>query len=146
MPISGGSVGGSAGFTEYVVHQTLEGERRGLPRELAEAWTLKYGSNVGRLYELVEDAVREHHPSELPIEVVVPLKYAMIEEMAATPIDFFHRRTGALLFNIAWVREWKSKVSQYMESALGWTEQQKQQYDEELELMLQEASGQDFIQ
>ncbi|MNC34981.1 Aerobic glycerol-3-phosphate dehydrogenase [compost metagenome] len=123
----------------------MEGVRRGLPRELAEAWVRKYGSNVGRLYELAEEAVREHHPAELPLEVVVPLKYAMIEEMAATPIDFFHRRTGSLLFNIAWVREWKIRVSQYMASALDWTEQQKKQYDKDVDLALQEASGQEII-
>lgn len=146
LPISGGSVGGSAGFTDYVANQTLEGVRRGLPGDLAEAWVLKYGSNVGRLFELAEEAVSEHHPSELPLEVVVPLKYAMKEEMAATPVDFFHRRTGALLFNIAWVREWKVRVSQYMASVLGWTEQQKRQYDEELDLMLQAAPGQETLQ
>ncbi|MNE21682.1 Aerobic glycerol-3-phosphate dehydrogenase [compost metagenome] len=97
---------------------------------------------MGRLYELAEAAVREHHPLELPLEVVVPLKYAMVEEMAVTLTDFFVRRTGALLFDIAWVREWKDKVAEYMSSALVWTGEQKQQYILELELLLREASGQ----
>lgn len=75
----------------------------------------------------------------LPLEVEIPLKYALDEEMVVTPGDFFIRRTGWLLFDIASVRRWKEPVIAYMAGYLGWTEEQRARYTAELERALTEA-------
>ena len=40
----------------------------------------------------------------MPLDVLIPLVYAMDYEMTAKPVDFFVRRRGAVFFNIHWVR------------------------------------------
>ena len=69
------------------------------------------------------------------------LRYAIEEEMAATPADFWVRRTGDLFFRIDEVRRYKSAVSTYMAEQLGWSEQQAATYEKELDQLLLEASG-----
>ncbi|MOA39560.1 Aerobic glycerol-3-phosphate dehydrogenase [compost metagenome] len=129
--------------------------KRGIPRELAEDWSRKYGSNVDRLYNIAEQILvgRENSVSEyvdgqydrgvhsLPLDIEVPLKYAITEEMATTPADFFVRRSGALLFEITKVQQWKDEVLRYMTTILGWTNEQKAQYAKDLETMLREATS-----
>lgn len=75
----------------------------------------------------------------LPLEVSVPMRYAMEHEMAVTLEDFFIRRTGALLFDVDWVRKWKGPAAVYMASYLGWSAEQQARYAEELEKRLHEA-------
>lgn len=78
-------------------------------------------------------------PLPLPLEVEVPLRYAMAEEMALTPGDFFIRRTGALLFDIAWVRRYREAVIRYMAKSNGWSVETEERYRQELERELREA-------
>ena len=59
--------------------------------------------------------------------------YAIHHEMAVKPTDFFIRRTGALLFDIATVMEWKEQVMTEMATIFGWTEDQQKRYAEELQ-------------
>lgn len=142
IPISGGVVGGSGSFGYYVAKKTEEGFDRGIPHDVAQGWARKYGSNVDRLYKwsAVFTALAEDFSGGgLPFEVGAPLLYAINEEMAVTPVDFFVRRTGALLFNISWVREWKVPVIEYMAKYLNWTAEMKSRYTTELEMALQEA-------
>ncbi|WP_433944790.1 glycerol-3-phosphate dehydrogenase/oxidase [Paenibacillus sp. SN-8-1] len=142
MPISGGQVGGSEHFKAFVLKKTAEGISRGVPRELAASWASRYGSNVDRLFALVDSVDSEwglSGPGSLPLEVLTPLRYALEEEMAVTPADFFIRRTGALLFHIDWVRKWKAPVIGYMAEALGWMPEQRSQYAKELEMYLYDA-------
>ncbi len=75
----------------------------------------------------------------LPLEVAVPLKYALDEEMVVTPGDFFIRRTGSLLFDIAWVRRWKEPVIVYMAGYFGWSAEEQARHADELERALLEA-------
>ncbi|AFH66258.1 glycerol-3-phosphate dehydrogenase/oxidase [Paenibacillus caseinilyticus] len=139
MPISGGSVGGSAGFPQFIQSKTAEGERLGLPRETAASWARMYGSNADRLFGMAQTCRAEAEVSGLPLEVFVPLLYAIEEEMAARPVDFFIRRTGALFFDIAWVRKWKAPAVEVMARRLGWTSEQKERYAAELEKHLHDA-------
>ena len=78
--------------------------------------------------------------SGLPSLVFAQLIYAIDYEMAATPVDFFHRRTGAILFDIDVVREWKNEVIQYMALKFEWNEEQIQAYTQELDEALTEAT------
>ncbi|MDT8976313.1 FAD-dependent oxidoreductase [Paenibacillus sp. chi10] len=139
MPISGGHVGGSADFPSFVESKMNEGIRNGLDGALAKRWARMYGSNVDVIFELADRYRSKTEQSGLPLEVLVPLLYAMEEEMTLKPVDFFIRRTGALFFNIQWVRDWKQPVIAYMASAFGWTEEQRNQYTSELDTALHHA-------
>jgi glycerol-3-phosphate dehydrogenase len=139
LPISGGQVGGSEAFSDFVQKKTEEGVHRGLDGELAKRWARHYGSNADRIFEIADRCRMEGEASGLPLEVLVPLLYAIEEEMTVKPVDFFIRRTGALFFNIQWVRDWKEPVIEYMASVFGWTTEQRDQYTEELNTALHQA-------
>ncbi|MGG6310489.1 glycerol-3-phosphate dehydrogenase/oxidase [Paenibacillus macerans] len=167
LPISGGKVGGAAALPGFVARKAQEAAESGLPRELAAKWAKKYGSNADRLIEISLEAkgwvpaarigsgpdraaedrndcggsggVSFAVAQSLPVEVSAPLRYALEAEMAMTPVDFFVRRTGALLFDIAWVRRWKEPVIAAMARYFGWSEEEKGRYADELERALVEA-------
>ncbi|WP_268624675.1 glycerol-3-phosphate dehydrogenase/oxidase [Paenibacillus alvei] len=139
MPISGGHVGGSTDFPSFVESKMNEGIRNGLDGSLAKRWARMYGSNVDVIFNLADQYQSKTERSGLPLEVLVPLIYAIEEEMTLKPVDFFIRRTGALFFNIQWVRDWKQPVIAYMASTFGWTEEQSDQYAAELDTALHQA-------
>ncbi len=84
-------------------------------------------------------APRVSDAAGLPLEVSVPLLYAMEYEMAVTLEDFFVRRTGAVLFNIDWVRKWKEPAAVYMALYLDWSSEEQARYLEQLEKQLHDA-------
>ncbi|WP_159886869.1 glycerol-3-phosphate dehydrogenase/oxidase [Paenibacillus puerhi] len=139
IPISGGSVGGPEQFPSYIERKASEGVKRGFIKEQAEKLVRKYGSNIDRIYELAERHSQDAAAHGLPLDVLAMLVYAMEEEMAVSPIDFFNRRTGALLFDIAWVHQYKAPVISFMAQQLQWSEEATRQYREELERHLHEA-------
>lgn len=59
--------------------------------------------------------------------------------MAVKPVDYFIRRTGALLFDIDAVRREKEAVIAFMARHLGWTEEERDMYQKELDKELQRA-------
>ena len=77
--------------------------------------------------------------TDLPPFVFAQYKYALMEEMIVKPVDFFIRRTGALFFNIDWVRRWKDLVIAEMAKDLKWTEEEKKMHTEELAVELRDA-------
>ncbi|UVI30009.1 glycerol-3-phosphate dehydrogenase/oxidase [Paenibacillus spongiae] len=139
LPLSGGDMGGSAGFPSYVMTKTGEGVRLGLPRDAAERLTRRYGSNVDQVYSLLPAVAADAARYNMPLEVCASLRYSMDCEMTATPSDFFIRRTGALFFDIAWVKKWEDAVIQAMTDCLGYTQEQRDRYKAELDRQLQEA-------
>ncbi|MDQ0173743.1 glycerol-3-phosphate dehydrogenase/oxidase [Paenibacillus tundrae] len=141
MPISGGNVGGSAGFESYAERKIKDGVALGLERRAAERLARTYGSNVDALYDRMPDPRTKAEWHGLPPELLLMLKYAIEEEMTVTPADFFVRRTGDLFFRINEVREWKTTVIRYMSQRLLWTDEQTEAYRQELDRLLLEASG-----
>ncbi|MBB6675105.1 glycerol-3-phosphate dehydrogenase/oxidase [Cohnella nanjingensis] len=140
MPVSGGDVGGSAGYAAFVSRWRAEGVRRGLSEATAERLASRYGSNVAAVYDQLRHSDGERGDAgALPSELYASLLYAIKHEMAAKPVDFLIRRTGALFFDIALVRTWKGEVIRMMARELGYTEDQTRAYSEELELHLLEA-------
>ncbi len=141
IPISGGSVGGSAGWDAFVSKQAIAGAALGLPPETARAWAVRYGSNVERLFAIATQSMKNATETEaaLPVELRVPLLYAMEQEMTVTPSDFFIRRTGALFFQIDEVKRWKQAVVTLMSEHAGWSAEQERQYKTELDTYLYEA-------
>lgn len=133
MPISGGDVGGSIQFSSYVSWQIDKGLAAGLSREESEQLARMYGSNVGTVYNLFSQNKEDAQKYQLPSDLFAKLVYAIEEEMAATPIDFFHRRTSAILFNIQLVENTRKQVIEYMADKLNWNDQEKKIYSLALE-------------
>ncbi|MFS0783021.1 glycerol-3-phosphate dehydrogenase/oxidase [Bacillus sp. 1P06AnD] len=140
LPISGGNVGGSKRFEGYVDKQVKKGMELGLSKEEASELVHSYGTNVTKLFSLIQEGHEDMEKFHLSKEVYARLVYAIREESLATPVDFFLRRTGALLFNIKWVYEWKEAVIEYMSSIFNWSDKQKQEYKTELEKELTYAT------
>lgn len=139
MPLSGGDVGGSAQFANYITKKANEGSQYGFTMKQAEKLVRMYGSNIDRIYDLMNENVQEAEEYGLPRDLFVSLLYGIHEEMVTKPIDFFIRRTGALFFNIDLVQKWKEKVIHYMSIKLNWDIEQKQTYTGELEQHLHDA-------
>jgi glycerol-3-phosphate dehydrogenase len=140
LPISGGDVGGSRQFPSYVGRMTEAGVKLGLSKEASEKLVRRYGSNVTVIHDLIRNGKGSNHSSELPSDLRAELVYAMEEEMAVKPVDFFMRRTGAVLFDIDWARRWKEAVIDFMADWLAYSDEQKREYTHELELELTAAS------
>lgn len=131
MPISGGDVGGSAGFRGFIDQKVAVGRKFGLEEKVVRSLAQRYGSNLDVIFGLYEEESREEGGLNPVVRSI--LRYAMEYESAYKPTDFFIRRTSALFFHIDWVREHKDAVIDYMARALQWTEEQKQTYTQELE-------------
>ncbi|EEK74586.1 MULTISPECIES: aerobic glycerol-3-phosphate dehydrogenase [Bacillus] len=139
MPISGGHVSGSHGFPAFVAKKAGEGTKSGLTTAQAEKFAKFYGSNVDVLFDLAKKHKDEAKEYNMPLDVLIPLVYAMDYEMTAKPVDFFVRRRGAVFFNIHWVYEWKEAVINYMAAKLGWSKEEQMKYTAELEKALSDA-------
>jgi glycerol-3-phosphate dehydrogenase len=137
-PISGGNVGGSKGFKQYISLKEQEATEYGFTKEEGIRFVQMYGSNVNGIFQYAR-TFDEIEKVKLTRDVYAQLMYSIEHEMAITPLDFFIRRTGALFFNIDWVRTWKDAVIAFMEEKLGWTKKQTAQYKEELEKELRDA-------
>lgn len=140
LPISGGDVGGSAKLADFVEGQITRGIEVGLSTDEAKHLAYLYGSNVPTVFDLVEEYKEEAAQSNLPLVIFAKVIYAIKEELVATPVDYFNRRTGELLFDIATVREWKDEVTNYMEKMFGWTREEKEKHVQSLEKAIKESA------
>lgn len=140
LPISGGEVGGSKGLQAFVDSKIERGVAVGFTKEEAEQLAKMYGSNIDRVFDLVEEHAAEVKEAAMPLPLFAKLIYGIHGEMVATPVDFFNRRTSALLFNIHEVYDWKEPVIAFMAKVFNWTEQQTAYYTNELEEALLQAS------
>ncbi|MGE7761546.1 glycerol-3-phosphate dehydrogenase/oxidase [Peribacillus sp. NPDC097895] len=133
MPISGGDVGGSRNFSDYIKKHIQMGVASGLTAKDSEGILAMYGSNAPVLFNIAKSERDGGTSSGLPQKLFVQLKYALDHEMAATPVDFFFRRTGTLLFDIDLVQTHKQSVIDYMAGYFGWTESMKMERSNQLE-------------
>ncbi|RDW16552.1 glycerol-3-phosphate dehydrogenase [Oceanobacillus arenosus] len=139
LPISGGDVGGSTGFQSFKQQKVNEGIELGLDEATASEFVATYGSNVDILFDIYQSRKEEAVKENIDPAVFAKLIYAMEYEAAYKPVDFFIRRTGALFFDIHWVRTNKENVIQYMAKILQWNEEQRVRYVSELEQLMHEA-------
>ncbi|WP_341320599.1 FAD-dependent oxidoreductase [Solibacillus sp. FSL H8-0523] len=135
LPISGGDISGSKFFGDFVEKRTKLGQQYGLTAEESKFVARFYGTNVDEIFDYVSKA-----NGSLPPIVYGQLYYAMNEEAASTPLDFFVRRTGALYFNIDFVKQHKKLVIDEMEQYLNWTTEQKLKYTEQLEMEIRQVT------
>ncbi|USK37532.1 glycerol-3-phosphate dehydrogenase/oxidase [Cytobacillus firmus] len=139
LPISGGNVGGSSKFREFIGFQTEKGTSIGLSAEQSKHLVNIYGSNVGIIFNMIEADKSEAENYGLPIVLWAKLKYAIEHEMAAAPVDFFNRRTGALLFDIETVRNYQRQVISYMADAFKWDKAAERNFENQLNEELRSA-------
>ncbi|WP_026696120.1 glycerol-3-phosphate dehydrogenase/oxidase [Peribacillus kribbensis] len=136
--ISGGNVGGSKEFPAFVSRKENEAVSYGFTEEEGRILAKTYGSNIDLLFQYGKQFDQEAG-LKLNRMVYARLLYAIEHEMTAKPVDFFIRRTGALYFNIDWVRRWKREVQEFMAARLGWSTKDAAAYQEELEKELKDA-------
>ncbi|NRD78689.1 glycerol-3-phosphate dehydrogenase/oxidase [Bacillus sp. BRMEA1] len=135
LPISGGNVGGSSNFRSYVLNHIEEGVQLGLYKDEAEKLAKMYGSNIQAVYLCIKQNMEDAAKYGIPLGLFAKLVYGIEHEMVVTPVDFFNRRTGAILFNIKLVKKWKTQVIHYMADRFQWTEKDSKKYA----LLLEEA-------
>lgn len=133
LVLSGGEVGGSVGFEEFLRDGIRIGtENYNLEEEIASQLTHRYGANVVRVY----DYLMETNDSELDDATYAMLRYGLEEEMVIHPIDFLLRRSSTMLFNIEKCLAIKEGVIQYMSNYYEWDEETleriKAEVDEEI--------------
>lgn len=139
IPMSGGELGGSAGFEAFVQRKTKEGAHFGFGKEEAAFLAQRYGSNVDALFALAKSASELAAAFKLPLVLATQLRYSLEAEMTVKPTDFFIRRTGDLFFRIGHVQQWKEPIIAAMAELLNWTPEQREAYTVELEEKLVEA-------
>ncbi|UXH45042.1 glycerol-3-phosphate dehydrogenase/oxidase [Rossellomorea vietnamensis] len=139
MPISGGHVGGSKNFQSFINQKAGEALQYGLSEAEGRKLAGMYGSNVDQLFKLAHAYSGSTDERSVPPYLYAQLIYAIQEEMAATPVDFFIRRTGALFFDREWVEMWKEPVIEMMSKLLNWTSEQKDKYTADLNEELKNA-------
>jgi len=139
LPISGGEVGGSKGFIKFKQESLEKAKLLGINRSAAEKLIHRYGSNINTIFNIYQEKQNKFDVDDKELIVLAELVYALEFELAYKPIDFFIRRTGALLFDIHWVKEHKDLVINYMAKKLNWTSEEKNIYYKELLTMLEEA-------
>ncbi|UWE03956.1 glycerol-3-phosphate dehydrogenase/oxidase [Laceyella sacchari] len=134
IPISGGDVGGSAGFEAFVKEKTKQGVELGFSEQQAGWLTRLYGSNVDHVYQWsTADGKAAAKRYGIPLELYASLMYGLQHEMVQTPVDYLLRRTGAMLFDIAWVKRWQAGVVDLMADHCAWDEQTRMRREQELE-------------
>ncbi|WP_133582353.1 glycerol-3-phosphate dehydrogenase/oxidase [Aureibacillus halotolerans] len=133
LPISGADFGGAKQFERFIREKGEEALEYGLSTQEGRRLARFYGTNVDHVFRLAHAASGLELSGSLTPSIYAQVVYAIQAEMVVKPIDFFIRRTGALYFNIGWVREHKTSVLHLMQNLLGWTQEEFQQYERELD-------------
>lgn len=142
LPISGGDVGGSANFADYVRSVAEQGMKVGIKQEEAMHLASFYGSNAPVVFEMLQKQKNDADKYGLPMVTFAKLIYGIEHEMVATPVDFWFRRTGDLLFDIEAVRAWKEPVLRYMADLFKWSKSEKETHEAALEVLMPEENQQ----
>ncbi|MGN9866254.1 glycerol-3-phosphate dehydrogenase [Bacillus swezeyi] len=139
MPISGGHIGGSENLEAFIEAKAADGIAAGLTEQTAKQLAARYGSNTDHLFERVQQLKDEAAKRRIPVHVLAEMDYGIEEEMAAVPADFFVRRTGALFFDIHWVRTYKEGLTEYMSDKLNWDAETRAEHMKTLDMLLHDA-------
>lgn len=134
LPISGGDMGGSSNYLQFIEKMTEEAAKFGLDRVEGRRLASIYGTNTQTVFRYAA----EGRPG-LPAGLYAQLLYAIEHEMCTTPSDFFVRRTGLLYFDIDLVQRFKDKVIDMMSRLLGWEENVTVRHRKDLEGQLKTA-------
>lgn len=139
LPLSGGDFGGSKNYARFVHQTALSAEQFGLSAQDGRMIAQFFGTNAGKLFGLYQ-AMPDTEVAGLPKILAATVRYAIEEEMAVTPSDFFVRRTGDLYFHIDDVLKYMVAVLDFMAAELEYTEAQKTHYKNQLIGELKQAT------
>lgn len=128
IPLSGGELPNKMRFEDFVEETVPKGMEIGLSEGEARHLIKWYGTDVETVFGLKEKA----EVIDLPLPIALSLVYALEHEAAISPVDFFLRRTGILLFDTNKVEEWKVAVVDYMADYFGWSTDVKDKWTEQL--------------
>lgn len=140
IPLSGGDFGGSDRFPAFVEEKVQEGIQLGLTESEARPLVRRYGTNIDEVFGLIASRGKEAEDYGMPASLYATLLYAVEGEMAATPADFWVRRTGEMHFNIQRVRRWKDPVLSCMRDLFGWDDQTCSRHLADLDRCIREAT------
>ncbi|MHC8517850.1 glycerol-3-phosphate dehydrogenase/oxidase [Sporosarcina sp. ITBMC105] len=136
LKLSGGNFKVPEDYTRFIQEKaSVVASEVGISERDATSIAATYGTNTEAVMKCADLVLQDH---DLPLSIKLTLQYAMEEEMAMTPADYFIRRTGAMLFDIEWVQKWKGEVVNYMACFMNWTEAEKQKHIDELEERIEE--------
>ncbi|PSL42062.1 homodimeric glycerol 3-phosphate dehydrogenase (quinone) [Planomicrobium soli] len=146
LPLSGGDFGGSKNFASFVHNTAVLSQQYGLSPEQGRLYAQFFGTNAEKVFSYYRD-LSENIPGGIPKTLAAVVEYAIEEEMARTPSDFFIRRTGDLYFHIQDVVRYQEGVLEYMSHALEYTPEQKEAYQQELleEIKVATRYGRDVL-
>ncbi|MDG5786302.1 glycerol-3-phosphate dehydrogenase/oxidase [Evansella sp. AB-P1] len=134
LPLSGGHIGGSNKLEKYIEEKVKVGVKYGLDETEALSLVRRYGANVETIFKEMRGNNRiSIRQSAMPDSLFASLKYGIEEEMVTSPIDFYNRRTGILLFNINEVNKYKDEVLDYLSYRLKWSAREKEKHRHSLE-------------
>lgn len=132
LPLSGGDLPADTTMDEYIEENIAEALAIGLTEGEGRKLIQWYGTNIKTLFTLKDKVTSE----KLPLHLELSLLYALEYECVMTPIDFFLRRTGILLFESDKVNQWKELVVDYMADYFAWDKQTKIKQKNDLEEMI----------
>ncbi|WP_431027689.1 glycerol-3-phosphate dehydrogenase/oxidase [Lysinibacillus sp. LZ02] len=135
LPISGGEVGGSKYFEQYVANKAKIGATYGLSLEESIKLARHYGSNVEQVY-----AYLQIEQSILPRPLYAQLHYGIEHELVVHPLDFFMRRTSHLFFDIDTVKTYREAILDEMQRILYWSAETRALYEKELHAEITRAT------
>lgn len=133
LPISGGDVGGSAGWSTYAKQKIAEGESYGLTYGSARKLVHRFGSNIDHVYAMIDTLRGEAIERHLPLAHLLAIHYGIEQEMVVSPVDIFIRRSGGMYFDIECVQRYKERTLEYMGQILQWSEAQMATYERQVE-------------
>ncbi|MCM3636597.1 glycerol-3-phosphate dehydrogenase/oxidase [Sporosarcina luteola] len=136
LKLSGGDFEKPEDYSRFIHERAGDVAKVGISVVDATSILATYGTNTESVIKYADQVL---HETNLPLSIKLTLHYAIEEEMALTPADYFIRRTGAVLFDIDWVNKWKKEVIEYMAILIGWTVEEKEMHWGELEARIWEA-------
>ncbi|MFD1674898.1 glycerol-3-phosphate dehydrogenase/oxidase [Alicyclobacillus fodiniaquatilis] len=140
LALSGGAYGGSDQFEATCQSHVQMGIELGLTPERSTQLATRYGTNVVNIYTRLRDDALPAFSSALPRDVEAELMYCVEEEACILPEDFFIRRTGAMFFDVGFVRQHQYEIVRVLQQLFAWDNDTAVKYTGELENRLQEAT------
>lgn len=137
LPLSGGDFG-LLDYDEYVYERSKQLIYYGLSLGEAKHLVKFLGKNCELALGYIPYVEKWDVPT-LSLGDKVKLYYTIQNEMVTSLSDYFVRRTGQLYFDIQKVKSSYLEVSQILADELQLTEQQKQQGEQELKTLIEEA-------
>lgn len=142
QPISGGDIGGSDNYWPFVQRTAGRADAFGLTVDEGRELAKKYGSNVGQIFEIAGNLkdTAEFNRYGLPLAVHAQVLYSIQHEMVFKPTDYFVRRSSDMYFSIDKVNAYRDGVVELMHNILGWSDDERAEYEAELEHSYREAT------